>query len=340
MSDVEKDPVVHSSLSKPLFISSIALVICLGWALYDEVYGSRPWKGYEAQFMRLYTRYLRRSMPGERTLEQQIRASAEYQKLDREMQAAEKSVAAQAGVIDRQVNQVLVPQIMALNEPFQEVRSHIGSLTYEIEISKSESHKNSLRKQIEEIKKEVKKVKLPNPDGSTRTLDLDYAQMDNNLKDWKNRKAELLQKRVELMKPATDLRAQRDKYLSDRIPDVSTDTLAGLQRKMDTFNINIKQIHIKDVDLVERCESCHVGIREPVTLTKAAMGGHEVFVSHPEKELLKIHDPERFGCTPCHGGNGVALTSVEKAHGYNEHWLWPHARQREFRSRLPAVPRQ
>src|ERR1022692_3851814 len=98
-----------------------------------------------------------------------------------------------------------------------------------------------------------------------------------------------------------------------------------------------------------------MGIQEPVTLTKAAMGGEEVFISHPDRDLLKIHDPEKFsrsrsgwlmktsspdrdllkihdpekfGCTPCHGGNGVALTSVEKAHGYNEHWLWPlHAKE-------------
>ena len=53
------------------------------------------------------------------------------------------------------------------------------------------------------------------------------------------------------------------------------------------------------------------------------MGGEGVFTSHPSKELLKIHDPEKFGCTPCHGGNGAALSSVEKAHGYNKYWLWP-----------------
>jgi hypothetical protein len=79
---------------------------------------------------------------------------------------------------------------------------------------------------------------------------------------------------------------------------------------------------------VDRCESCHMGTREPVTLTAAAMGGEEAFISHPDRELLKVHDPEKFGCTPCHGGNGVALTSVEKAHGLNEHWLWPlHAKE-------------
>src|SRR5260370_19886 len=47
------------------------------------------------------------------------------------------------------------------------------------------------------------------------------------------------------------------------------------------------------------------------------------FTSHPEPDLLKIHDPDKFACTPCHQGNGRATTSVEKAHGTYEHWLWP-----------------
>ncbi|MGB4785058.1 MAG: cytochrome c, partial [Candidatus Acidiferrum sp.] len=84
-------------------------------------------------------------------------------------------------------------------------------------------------------------------------------------------------------------------------------------------------------NIVDRCESCHVGIREPVKLTATAMSlkgkkpdeyAH-AFTSHPEPDLLKIHDPEKFGCSPCHQGNGRATTSVEKAHGTYEHWLWP-----------------
>ena len=229
---------------------------------------------------------------------------------------------------------------MALNEPFQEVRSHIGSLTYQIETSTSESTKDSLRRQIAELKQEVKYVRLP---GDSEKRAYKYDQMDKDLQDWKNEKAALLEKRVALMKPATDLRAARDKYLSDRVADASTDTLAGLQRGLDTFDIRIRQIHIKDVDLVDRCESCHLGTREPVTLTAASMGGEAVFASHPgDKELLKIHDPERFGCTPCHGGNGAAVSSVEKAHGYNEHWLWPlhHRGKRRRPAASSATPRR
>ncbi|MGH8631296.1 MAG: hypothetical protein ACREU7_11115, partial [Burkholderiales bacterium] len=105
--------------------------------------------------------------------------------------------------------------------------------------------------------------------------------------------------------------------------DLSADQIAGLVRKMENFEYEIKQIHVPGVDFVERCESCHVGILEPVTLTMAAMGGEAAFTSHPNKELLRIHNPERFGCTPCHGGNGRATTSVQSAHGRYKHWLWP-----------------
>ena len=53
------------------------------------------------------------------------------------------------------------------------------------------------------------------------------------------------------------------------------------------------------------------------------MGGEAVFTSHPNRDLLKIHDPEEFGCTPCHNGNGRATSSVTKGHGRYKHWLWP-----------------
>ena len=298
MTDQEKDPVVHSSLSKPLFISSALLLLSLGWALYDEVYGTRPWKGYQARFEKVYSRFLKQTLPQESASEQKIKASPEYQDLDRQMQAAEKAVMQQVAAIDDKVNKELVPRSLALNDPFQEVRGHVGALTYQIEISKSESSKASMRAEIEKLKTKPKKVYLPTRNGSVEELSMDFATMDKKLQDWKKEKAELLQKRVDLLKPATELRAKRDKYLTDQISDVSADTLNGLKNKMATFEVGIRQIHVKDVDLVDRCESCHLGTREPVTLTKEAMGGEEVFISHPDRELLKVHDPEKFGCTP------------------------------------------
>ncbi|HUE03758.1 MAG TPA: hypothetical protein VMR62_29645, partial [Bryobacteraceae bacterium] len=81
MTDQEKDPVVNSSLSKPLFISAALLLLSLGWALYDEVYGTRPWKGYEARFEKVYSRFLRQTLPQEAASEQKIKASPEYRDL-------------------------------------------------------------------------------------------------------------------------------------------------------------------------------------------------------------------------------------------------------------------
>src|SRR5262245_39058723 len=323
MTDQEIDPVTSSSLSKPLVISSALLLLSLAWALYDEVWGIRPWKSYQARFISVYSKFLKQARPSEAETEVKIKTSAEYQKLDKEMQEEEKKVLAEGKKIDDRVNLVLIPQTLALNEVFQEKRSKIGALTYQIEVSTGESRKNSLRREIAEVKKEVEKVKLPNSDGSTTTKQYVYDQMEGDLNAWKAEKARLLQARVQLFKPATELRAKRDKYLADKIEEASTETLAGIEKKLNNFPIKIRQIHVKDVDLVDRCESCHLGAREPLTLTKASMGGEEVFVSHPNKELLKIHDPEKFGCTPCHGGNGVATDSVIKAHGRHTFWLWP-----------------
>ena len=321
MSDQDpKDPVVHSSLSKPLFIWSAVLVLSMAWGLWDEMYGIRPWKSYQARFEKEYSKYLKQARVPESQLEQQIKASPDYRRLDASMQAAEKAAMPAATEIDKKVNQDLVPKILALNDPFQEVRSHIGALTYQIEVTSGESSKDSLRKQIEELKAEVHDVSLP---GENEKRHMKFGDMDKQLLDWKAEKARLLQQRVDVMQKAADLRAERDKYLSDRIPEASTDTLNSVQNSLEKFDIKIRQIHIKDVDLVDRCESCHLGAREPVQLTAASMGGEQVFASHPNKELLKIHDPDRFGCTPCHGGNGVAVSDVTKAHGYNKYWLWP-----------------
>jgi cytochrome c551/c552 len=319
MTDQEKDPVVHSSLSRPLFIWSALLVLSMVWGLWDEMYGIRPWKGYQARFEKLYKRYVNDLRTPEAQREAQIKASPEYRQLESALRAAEEAARPEATKIKAEVDS-LVPKIQALNDPFQEVRSHIGALTYQTEVTSSESGKASLRKQIDELKAETHKVALP---GDSQPRVMKFGDMDQQLKDWKDRKAELLQRNVEVMAKADALRKERDKYLSDRIADASTTTLDSVETSLASFDIHIRQIHIKDVDLVDRCESCHLGTREPVVLTAAAMGNQPVFASHPNKELLKIHDPESFGCTPCHGGNDAALSSVEKAHGYNKYWLWP-----------------
>src|ERR1035441_8500210 len=240
--------VVHSSLSKPLFIWSAVLVLSMIWGLYDEVYGIRPWKGYQAKFEKLYSRYVGELRTPEAQREAQIKASPQYKQLDAAMRAADTAALPQATQIKAQVDE-LTPKIQALNDPFQEVRSHIGALTYQIEVTHSESSKDSLRKQIEELKAETHKVKLP---GETR--EMKFPEMDQKLQDWKRQKAELLQKNVEVLAQANALRKQRDQYLTDRISEASTVVLDSVSTSLASFDIRIRQIHVKDIDLVDRTE--------------------------------------------------------------------------------------
>ncbi|MBI3895050.1 MAG: c-type cytochrome [Acidobacteria bacterium] len=323
----EKDPILSKSLSGVLLLSSLLLMITLLWALYDEVYGQRPWKGEQARFVQRYTAVLKnKKIPEQIEQEKQIRESAEFQQIEQKVEEAEQAVASQLAEIDQQTR-LLTAQIAALNKVFQEARGQVSALTYQIETASSEGKKQSLQEEIEEVKERTLRADLPMLDGApSERKEFKYQSLDAELNGLKARKAELQTQRIQLTQPISDLRQQRDTYLREQLGGLSVEQLNGLVRKMETFTPDIKQIHVADIDLVDRCESCHLGVREPIILTAADMGGDgyaAAFVSHPKPELLKIHDPERFGCSPCHNGNGRATTSIEKAHGLYEHWLWP-----------------
>lgn len=78
----------------------------------------------------------------------------------------------------------------------------------------------------------------------------------------------------------------------------------------------IKQVIIKDLDAVDRCTTCHLAIDKP-----ALALAEEPFTAHPG-DFLATHPPEKFGCTVCHGGQGLA-TEVDDAHGHVKHWEQP-----------------
>ena len=78
----------------------------------------------------------------------------------------------------------------------------------------------------------------------------------------------------------------------------------------------IRQLIIKDLNRVDRCTTCHTAIDKP----QIALG-EEPFKAHPG-QMLQWHPPEKFGCTVCHGGQGLA-TEAKAAHGDVAHWEQP-----------------
>jgi cytochrome c2 len=70
---------------------------------------------------------------------------------------------------------------------------------------------------------------------------------------------------------------------------------------------------------VDRCTSCHSGIDKAGFDTDP-----QPFATHPARaELLGKHPTEKFGCTPCHGGQGAAVNAVHVAHGEVKFWEHP-----------------
>jgi len=76
----------------------------------------------------------------------------------------------------------------------------------------------------------------------------------------------------------------------------------------------IHQVMLTGLQRVDRCTTCHLGVDDP-TLKDAP----EPYRYHAN---LGPHIPSRFGCTICHGGQGLA-TDKESAHGNVAFWPNP-----------------
>ena len=319
------DPVVHNSLSVSLFFSTLILMLTLVWALYDEVVTLRPWKDYQARFAGLYAAHLEQLKPQQAKREKEIKGSDEYQRLQQQVEEAGQAAAERISAIRNRVTNGIVPRTNTVRQGFQALRGEIGALTYQLETSTSAGAKESLAADIEGVQQRQQEINLALDDGSgkTETASWTYQQLEAEMARLRDLGAKLQAELVGLGKPARQARQQLDAYLQNLLYGLTATQIQGLINKMEQFEVSIKQIHLNDIDWVDRCESCHAGTREPVELTKASMGGEAVFASHPNRDLLKIHDPEEFGCTPCHNGNGRATSSMTKGHGRYKHWLWP-----------------
>jgi mono/diheme cytochrome c family protein len=91
----------------------------------------------------------------------------------------------------------------------------------------------------------------------------------------------------------------------------------------------IRQTYLEGLRVADRCPTCHLGAANPLFAD-----AREPFRTHPGR-LLDAHDPDRFGCAVCHGGDPAA-TTVEGAHGRKESSLGPLLPTRLVQSSCPA----
>src|SRR6267378_2621668 len=169
-----------------------------------------------------------------------------------------------------------------------------------------------------------------------------YQQLNELFTSIMSSKARLVAERGKVDQPEKDAQDKLSEYVKEQLPGLAARDLQTLAGSMEKLDIKLRQVNVNPsgasinnlggTGLVDRCQSCHLGtdpLIVPVTMTvmKADLGlgksKDAPYASHPDPDMMKYHSLEKFGCSPCHGGNGRALDTVEKAHGRYEHWLWP-----------------
>ncbi len=337
------DPITSRSLTFPLLIASFILILTVAWSFYDEVYGLRPWRTYQRTFASAYAGYLQKEVGQQKKAEDALYSSPEYKNLRDTLDRLEKEAAPKDSEIQRQID-LLDRQRAALLDSYQDARGRVGALIFQYE--QAPTRDTSLRKdKMEAVNKgKAKTYTIDWPVSETKTEErkFDYDELNNTFTEILGKRAALVAQRGEIDKPAKEAHEKLNLYVSERLPGLSSSTLEGLYRSARDWDEKLLQINVTPpgasinylggAGLVDRCQSCHIGMDQMLvplgtTLTKADLGFAKStdapFTSHPDADLLSSHPLEKFGCSPCHGGNGRAIDSVRRGHGRYEHWLWP-----------------
>ncbi len=346
------DPITSSSYSKWLLIASFVLMLTVAWSLYEEFYGLRPWRAYQSRFGEVYSTYLKKQLRDQQAVEKQVFSAPEYIQLKTQVQqltaeARPKDQAAQVQIV------LLDDQRAAISDAFKDARGRVGALIYRYEVTPAsdKSAKAASYKTLLDGKAKPYVVDWPIGGGKTIQKSFNFDSLNQTFADIINQRAALVAQRGENDKAAKQAQLRLTEYLKVHLPGLSSAALKGLLASVSDMDIELRQINVNPsgasinylggAGLVDRCQSCHLGtdpklVPTGMTLTKADLGlakSHDApFSSHPEPELLAEHPLEKFGCSPCHGGNGRALDSVTRAHGRYEHWLWPLAYPENFDS--------
>jgi cytochrome c551/c552 len=323
----EQDPITSKSYAAHYVIATILLIVTLFWALWDEAWGQRPWKAFQETWKDRYSAFLNTAHSKSSTSQKDVENDSNYAALKQAYEKAYQDSKGAAEEVRKKLDDASA-RLLAVQSVFTDRRAYVNALTYELETSESTSSKASKQKEIDAYKAQQATVEFP--DGSKKKFN--FPQLEETYNDIRNERTQLSLELGDVLKPATDAKTKMDEYVTDHMVDLTPAQIDGLKKRATEWDPAIVQINVAEANIVDRCESCHMNAREPLKITAVSMMAPgekkpdeyaRTFTSHPEPELLQIHDPEKFGCSPCHQGNGRATTSREKAHGNYEHWLWP-----------------
>ncbi|HYD50308.1 MAG TPA: c-type cytochrome [Terriglobales bacterium] len=297
-----------------VFLFAVAFLLAGAiWSLYDDNIKRRPWIAHQATFSSRQQDKLRAEIAAEKA---RLEQDPTYQQLQKDLTAARANF--ENGEQSRRVQQ--------LEEELAKVTGAHNDFDIELRIQKSRleqawyeyEHALHQKHPTEEHKHEIAE------------LEERKNQLQQGFDDTKARIAQIKAEIGEIQSEITNLEAKHEEMignvtrLEQRLTE-NTLTVAGMELPPVP---GIRQVVLLEFDRnnydqpvarVDRCTSCHAGIDKP---------GFEdepnPYKTHPNRAvLLGEHPTDQFGCTPCHGGQGAAVNSVEQAHGEVKFWNDP-----------------
>lgn len=292
-------PIEERNYAPIYLIFSGLLFVGTMWAVVDEVSIRRPWKDYQREFYALSEKRLQ-----ERHSEALARAdSAKYLNLRKELATAESNLEGE--------------EYKSAVTNLEKLRLRLDDATREWRFSRSRSDAAYY-----EYKKNVHDGK-EDPEGKKRLdeFDAEIARHAAEI-DSVSRKILDVEAVVNRHKDRVDsLRADiKGIFLeSQKLADNIEATKAAPIEVHQTIINDFEKTNFGDLKArVDRCVTCHAGYNDQLFADAP-----QPFTTHPMPELLAFHNPERFGCTPCHRGQGPALTKGD-AHGdADPYWEFP-----------------
>jgi mono/diheme cytochrome c family protein len=285
---------IYLALSGLLFLGTM-------WAVVDEVLTRRPWKDYQQEYHAL--------------------ASEKWQK--RYTEAVERFDSTALAEIEAELTQVQLklnsPEYVDAVESIRRIDTELLEVNRRFTFAKSLEDETYYfwKKSIHDGKENIRlkerleehiRVKM-DAGKEVERLEAERAQLQNVVEKFNQELRAVQKKRNDLY---ADIRTAESKTQAIRSSPILIQQV--IMNNFDRSNFGTPKAR------VDRCQTCHAGWNDDT------MDSEEVplvFRKHPVPELLTLHNPEVFGCTPCHQGQGPALTAGF-AHGYDDHyWEWP-----------------
>ncbi|GIW39752.1 MAG: hypothetical protein KatS3mg076_0329 [Candidatus Binatia bacterium] len=306
-----------------LFVFLVGLLIAGAvWAIWDDNISRRPWKKYQTEFYVEQAEKIRQQIRAE---EERLSKIPEYVELRKSLREAEARL--ENPETKRKIRE-LERKLAAAKLDTQEwdlnlriVKSRIEEAWYEYDHAVLTGHG------VEEAKAELERLEREREDTERR---YEAAQAEQKR----------LEKELgEVRGPIEELRRKIRDF--ERQKELLEQRLGGVRLVLGPFEFpkipKIEQVVLAEFDRgnfdtplnrVDRCHSCHIAI------TKAGFENEpHPLRTHPHIDpLLRKHPIEKFGCTPCHAGQGPAVNSPEQAHGEVRFWDYPLLRGEKVQS--------